>query len=92
MNVSRLTPRVLVRADDDVPAGFEGAELAGLDGVVLELRFQNPARQKELVAELLVLLFGHGLGVVFRQGYRDRRTWSGCVTHRRAQLRGEHGD
>ena len=31
MDVGRLVPRELVRADDDVVVGVEGAEVAGLD-------------------------------------------------------------
>ncbi len=56
VDVRRLVARELVRADDDVSVGLEGPELAGLDGVVVGLRFENPARQEKLVRQLLMPL------------------------------------
>jgi hypothetical protein len=56
VDVGCLVPRELVRADDDVPVSLEGAELAGLDGVVVGLRFEDAAGQEELVRQLLMPL------------------------------------
>jgi hypothetical protein len=56
MNVRGFVPGELIGADDDLPVGLKRPESAGLDRLVVGLGLENPARQKELVRQLLVPL------------------------------------
>jgi len=65
-DVARLAARELVRADHDGVRRIEGSEHAALDRFVVGLRFEDPARQKELLAQFLVPLLAQVRGTMIR--------------------------